>query len=53
MNDSGCSQSGPATAFASVSVLLLELKVKLVMERTKRICVHGRKGLNREDVLFW
>lgn len=52
MSDSGRSQTGPATDFVSVSVLLLELKVKLVVESTKRICVHGRKGLNREDMLF-
>lgn len=47
MDYSGCSQSGPASAFSSVSVLSLELKVKLVMEMTRRICVHGKKGLNK------
>lgn len=52
-NDSGWSQPGPANAFSSVSAqMLLELKAKLVMARTKRICVHGRKGENGEDVLF-
>lgn len=53
VNDPGWSQPGPVNAFSSVSALmLLELKAKLVMERTKRICVHGRKGENGEDVFF-
>lgn len=45
MNDSGWSQPGPANAFSFVSAhMLLELKAKLVMARTKRICVQGRGG---------
>lgn len=53
MNEAGWSQPGPASAFSSASALmLLELKAKVVMARTKKICVHGRKGENGADVLF-
>lgn len=44
VNHSGCSQSCPATSYGSVSVLLLQLKVKLVVERTKEmsVCIEGK-----------
>lgn len=53
VSDSAWSQPGPASAFSFLSALmLLELKAKPVMARTKRICESGRKGENGEDMLF-